>query len=57
MDEPSGLIVENFTRHSGPDFRGNRHMKSIVRGGEQIAVNGSHLFDTVRAPTTTGCAW
>lgn len=48
MNEPDGLIVENFTRHSGPAFHGNRHMKSIVHGGAQIAVNGSHLFDTAR---------
>ncbi|WP_020656716.1 glycosyltransferase family 2 protein [Massilia niastensis] len=48
MDEPAGLVLENYPRHSGPDFHGNRHMKSIVRGGEQIEINGSHLFSTPR---------
>jgi hypothetical protein len=48
MDEPAGLVMENFTRHSGPGFPGNRHMKSIVRGGEEITITGSHLFATAR---------
>ena len=48
LDEPAGLVMENYTRHSGPAFAGNRHVKSIVRGGERIAINGSHLFETAR---------
>jgi len=47
--EPEGLIMENPTRHSGPDFPANRHLKSIVRGGEPgVVPNASHVFPTPR---------
>lgn len=48
LDEPQGLILENFRRHSGPDFPNNRHVKSIVRGGERIRTSASHVFETER---------
>lgn len=49
LTEPNGLILENFTRHSTPDFDANQHVKSIVRGGElDITVGTSHLFQTPR---------
>jgi Glycosyltransferase family 92 len=49
LEEPSGLILENFTRHSGSDFSANRHIKTIVRGKEEgIIANSSHLFTTPR---------
>ena len=48
MVEPAGLVIENFPRHSRSSFHGNRHMKSIVRGGENILIDGAHLFKTPR---------
>lgn len=48
LDEPGGLLVEKFTRHSRPDFPPNRHMKTIMRGGEKMMAIGSHLFATER---------
>lgn len=46
LHEPAGLVMENFRRHSRPDFRANNHMKSIVRGGSLVNIIGSHLFAT-----------
>ena len=47
--EPEGLVLENYTRHSGPDFAANRHVKSIVRGGEPgVIIDASHHFRTPR---------
>ncbi|MGI9211396.1 MAG: glycosyltransferase family 2 protein [Methylococcaceae bacterium] len=46
IDEPSGLILENYPRHSGPDFMVNRHVKSVVKGRQTIRLHSSHLFDT-----------
>lgn len=47
LDEPKGLVVENYTRHSCYDFLPNRHVKSIVKGRQQgVVVSGSHLFQT-----------
>lgn len=62
LDEPDGLVLENFTRHSGAEFAANRHLKSIVRGGEPgVVPNGSHVFPTPRGtvddigrPVTSG---
>jgi hypothetical protein len=39
--------MQNYPRHSRPDFLPNRHVKSIVRGGEAVQINGSHVFDTL----------
>lgn len=47
LTDPPGLILENFTRHSGAGFSQNRHVKSIVRGGDQtVTIHGPHVFDT-----------
>ncbi len=47
MTDPPGLILENFTRHSDAGFLPNRHVKSIVRGGDQaVTIRASHVFDT-----------
>ena len=47
--EPAGLVLENYTRHSSADFPANRHLKSIVRGGEpDVVPSGSHVFQTPR---------
>lgn len=48
LHEPAGLVMQNYPRHSRPDFHANRHMKSIVRGGAQVKITGSHLFATER---------
>lgn len=44
--EPEGLLMENYPRHSAPDFQPNRHIKMIVKGGQPIECRGSHLFAT-----------
>lgn len=48
IEEPNGLIIENFKRHSRLDFFKNRHIKTILRGGEDASINHSHLFSTPR---------
>ncbi len=47
IEEPSGLIIDNYTGRPPLDFRFNHHIKSIVRGRQQISANqNSHLFTT-----------
>lgn len=46
IHEPSGLILENYPRHSDDDFLPDRHIKSIVRCGEEVTGCTSHLFFT-----------
>lgn len=46
--DPDGLILETYPRHSKNDFLPNRHIKSILRGGEKVLHIRSHLFDTER---------
>jgi len=46
LQDPDGLVVKDYPRHSRHDFAGNHHVKSIVRGRQQIQVRGSHVFDT-----------
>lgn len=46
IDEPPGMLLENYPRHSDDSFYANRHIKSIVKGGEQVLTNRSHLFET-----------
>jgi hypothetical protein len=48
VEEPQGLLLQNYPRHSGRDFLPNRHVKSVVRGGEAVDIRGSHLFHTPR---------
>ena len=49
LQEPAGLVLENFTRHAGPGFTANRHVKSVVRGGEpEVLIDRSHVFQTPR---------
>jgi Glycosyl transferase family 2 len=49
LEDPPGLMLEQFTRHSGPEFAANHHVKSIVRGGDRaMDVIGSHVFPTPR---------
>ena len=66
LQEPAGLITENYTRRAPDDFAPNRHVKSIVRGGLGDTVHAghnSHLFQTPRGtvdellrPVTEGFA-
>ncbi len=50
INEPSGLIVENYTMRPPLNFIKNSHIKSIVRGrqgGYCTPGNNSHLFNTI----------
>ncbi len=44
--EPQGMLLENYLRHSDNTFYANSHIKSIVKGNEQVFPNRSHLFET-----------
>jgi hypothetical protein len=47
IQEPDGLILENYPGHSAPEFGPNRHIKSILRGGEKAETSWcSHFFET-----------
>lgn len=49
IEEPSGLIIDNFTRRAKLEARENKLIKSIVRGGETMqALRNAHLFSTER---------
>jgi hypothetical protein len=47
VQEPAGLVTENYTRRAPLDFVVNGHVKSLVRGRQDshVGVN-SHLFNT-----------
>lgn len=47
VQDPDGLVMQAYPRHSRTDFLPNRHLKSIVRGRQQMQVRGAHVFDTV----------
>ena len=45
IEEPPGLIIDNYTRRPPLDFRFNHHIKSIVRGHQKLeATINSHIF-------------
>lgn len=46
LQDPNGLVIQDYPRHSRVDFLPNRHVKSIVRGRQKLAVRASHVFDT-----------
>lgn len=47
VNEPAGLVVENYRRRPAYDFADNSHVKSIVRGRQASRVGpNSHLFNT-----------
>jgi len=61
VKDPEGLCLQEYPRHSGPDFQPNRHVKTILRGGQAAQVRGAHLFQTslgtfdeLRRPITHG---
>lgn len=45
-EDPQGLIIEKYTRHSSPDFFENKHIKTIMRGGSEALIQHSHWFET-----------
>jgi hypothetical protein len=48
VEDPGGLLLEQFTRHANLDFSVNRHVKSIVRGStDPITITSSHIFTTL----------
>lgn len=47
VQEPAGLVTENYTRRAPLDFSVNHHVKSLVRGRQDShAGANSHLFHT-----------
>jgi len=64
IEEPKGLIIENYQYRASYDFESNSHIKSIVRGGlkDRFSVSSnSHLFitpkgtvDELKRPVTWG---
>lgn len=49
IEEPKGLIIENYKRRAPDNYINNRHIKSIVRGSNSELVkvgNDAHLFKT-----------
>lgn len=48
IEEPKGLIIENYKHRAGDGYPNNRHIKSIVRGGlgESVEVRDPHFFKT-----------
>lgn len=54
VEDPGGLLLEQFTRHASLDFSANRHVKSIVRGSaDPMTVTGSHIFPTLHGTVDT----
>ncbi len=50
LQEPQGLITENFRTRPPLDFKDNAHIKSIVRGRQGSAfrtLSTAHLFQTI----------
>lgn len=43
LEQPSGLLIEQFTRRSPVDFDPNRHIKSIVRPSEFASFANAHV--------------
>jgi hypothetical protein len=50
LADPDGLVIEDYSRRAPLDFPSNRHIKSIVRGGQGhhcISAGNAHLFKTI----------
>ena len=64
VQEPQGLVIENYRYRASDDFESNAHVKSLVRGGlgDQFSVSANaHLFvtpkgtvDELKRPITFG---
>ena len=48
LEEPQGLVLEDYRRHSRPDFAPNSHVKTIVRGRQTVVTDTCHVFQTPR---------
>ena len=49
IEEPYGLITENYRMRANADFLSQRRVKSIVKGRQQVnTTSNSHLFATTR---------
>ncbi len=48
IEEPKGLIIENYKYRAADGYHNNRHIKSMVRGGlgESVSAADPHLFRT-----------
>lgn len=48
IEEPKGLIIENYKYRAIDGYHNNRHIKSIVKGGqgESVLPSSPHLFQT-----------
>lgn len=48
IEEPPGLIIENYRYKAKDGYSNNRHVKSIVRGGlgESVQTSDPHFFQT-----------
>ena len=46
IQEPSGLIIENYKKRARDGYENNRHIKSILRGGQNATCLDAHLFQT-----------
>ncbi len=54
--EPEGLITENYRYRAPNNFIGNKHIKSIVKGGQKnnfSVLNNSHFFKTLNGTFDT----
>ena len=50
IQEPDGLVIDNYQLRASHEFEANRHVKCIVRGhqGTHFSVsNNAHLFNTI----------
>ena len=50
IKDPNGLLIEDYQYKAKLDFIGNRHIKSIVKGGQGsycTTTENSHLFNTI----------
>src|SRR3989344_1806583 len=48
IEEPFGLIIENYKHRAKDGYENNRHIKSIIRGGlsKSVRVGDPHFFQT-----------
>ncbi len=57
IEDPNGLIIEDYTHRANLDFLPNRHIKSIVRGRQGqhcVTAGNAHLFQTIYGTFDTG---
>jgi hypothetical protein len=50
IQDPDGLVIEDYIYRAKLDYPGNRHIKSIVKGGQGqycYSAENAHLFNTI----------